>query len=165
MMIKEFLETFRASLYRYLVHSYIFSAIFSVIYVNAKYSFQYIHYNNWVISNTPLTKISKAFTQDKWILYQELPAHFRQKPKHAAKGKGIIRNWGERVNYSSIILSVIMVGFLKTVKSDHKIFSLDYTRQCKYYITCMYHKLKYINANWQQILHILFNQIYGILKM
>lgn len=102
----------RASLYAYLVHSYIFSAILVWFTWNTKHIFQNIHYNNWVIRNTPLAKISACEHRTKWILYQELPAHFRQKPKHAAKKEKALTEIEEkRVNYSSVIL--IMVGFLK----------------------------------------------------
>ena len=56
-----------------------------------------------------------------------------------------------------------MVGLLKLLKVITK-YSVDYKRQCKYYITCMLSQTpKYKNANWQQILHLPPNQIYCIL--
>lgn len=109
----------------------------SVIYVECQMYFsKYTHYSNWIISNTSLTKMSAFEHRTKWILYQELPAHFRQKPKHAAKREKALTEIEERrVNYSSITYSVIMVGFLKLSKVITK-YSMNYTRQCKYYITC-----------------------------
>lgn len=132
---------------------------------NAKHVFQYIHYNNsWVFSNTSLTKISVFEHRTKWILYQELPAHFRQKPKHAAKREKALTEIEEkRVNYSSVTYSLIMVGFLKLLKVITK-YSVGYTRQCKNCTTCMLSQTyNYKNASWQQILHTLPNQIYCIL--
>lgn len=68
-----------------------------------------------------LTKISAFEHRTKWILYQELPTHFRQKPKHAAKREKTLTEIEERrVNHSSVTYLQCNYGWiLKTVNNDH----------------------------------------------